>query len=219
MNRLKLSIFTLGLSLSFGVLPVNTMAESTLDSTTGAERDFNRPSTNGSPNIQDCNIRNGNDRLLCERQMQNDAARVRPNDNSRINGNNQDNMIDESRSRDTLSRDRQLRDRQLQDRLRNDQLRDGQLRDRQLRDSQSRDLETRDLGNRDLDTRNSVDRLNDNSQPLNNSQPLRNTQPLNNSQPLGNTQPLSSTAGDVPLNSNPSSSKSNNSGTGTSNGF
>ena len=187
MMRLKMSIFALGISLSMGVL-----AESTLDSSTGAERDLNRPSTNGSPNIQDCSIRNGNDRLLCERQMQNDAARI--NDNSRINGNNEGNIVDDSRSRDTLTRDRQLKNRQLYDRRLNDrQPADTRSRDLRSRDLGARELESRNLESRDLGTRGSVDGIN------------------------SNTRPLESSFGDVPLNSN--YLDSNNSGTGTLNGL
>ena len=97
MNSLKISVLAVGMSLSMGV-----MAASTLDSTTGSEDNLNRPNSSGTRNIQDCSIRNGNDKLLCEQQLQNDAARSMPNDNSRINRNrnNDGNMIDDRVSRD-----------------------------------------------------------------------------------------------------------------------
>ena len=97
MNSLKISVFAVGMSLSMGV-----MAATTMDSTTGSEDGLNRPNSAGTPNIQDCSIRNGNDKLLCEQQLQNDAARSMPNDNSRINRNrnNDGNMIDDRISRD-----------------------------------------------------------------------------------------------------------------------
>lgn len=136
MNSLKMSVFAFAMSLSMG-----TIAADTMDSTTGAEGDLNRPSSNDTNRMQDCSIRNGNDRLLCEKEMRNDTSRSLPNDNSRINRNNDNNMIDDRKARDTQSIDREL----------------------------------------------------------------------NNSQPLG------STMGDVPLDSNPSTSGSDNSGTGSSN--
>ena len=141
MNSLKMSVFAIGIFLSAGAIAGGTNAGGTMDSGTGSERDLNRPSSNDTNRVQDCSIRNGNDKLLCEKELQNDAARARPNDNSRINRNNDGNMID----------------------------------DRKARDTQSRDSE------------------------------------LNNSQPLG------SSAGDVPLNSNPSATGTDNSGTGSSN--
>ena len=97
MINLKISIFAIGMSLGMGV-----MAATTMESTTGSEDTLNRPGTRGTPNIQDCSIRNGNDKLLCEQQMQNDSARSTPNDNSRINRNrnNDGNMIDDRVSRD-----------------------------------------------------------------------------------------------------------------------
>lgn len=136
MNSLKMSVFAFAMSLSMGAIAADTM-----DSTTGAEGDLNRPSSNDTNRMQDCSIRNGNDRLLCEKEMRNDTSRSLPNDNSRINRNNDNNMIDDRKARDTQSIDREL----------------------------------------------------------------------NNSQPLG------STMGDVPLDSNPSTSGSDNSGTGSSN--
>lgn len=133
MNSLKMRVFAIAIFFSAGAIAGNTM-----DSGTGAERDLNRPSSNDTNRVQDCSIRNGNDRLLCEKELQNDAARARPNDSSRINRNNDNNMIDDRKSRDLQSKDKSL----------------------------------------------------------------------NNSQPLG------SSFGDVPLNSNPSSTGSDNSGTG-----
>ena len=146
MNSLKMSVFAIGIFLSAGVIAGaanagGTNTGGTMDSGTGAERDLNRPSSNDTNRVQDCSIRNGNDKLLCEKELQNDAARARPNDNSRINRNNDGNMID----------------------------------DRKALDAQSRESE------------------------------------INNSQPLG------SSAGDVPLNSNPSPTGTDNSGTGSSN--
>lgn len=133
MNSLKMRVFAIAIFFSAGAIAGNTM-----DSGTGAERDLNRPSSNDTNRVQDCSIRNGNDRLLCEKELQNDAARARPNDSSRINRNNDNNMINDRKSRDLQSKDKSL----------------------------------------------------------------------NNSQPLG------SSFGDVPLNSNPSSTGSDNSGTG-----
>ena len=102
MNSLKISVFAVGMSLSMGV-----MAATTMDSTTGSEDGLNRPNSAGTPNIQDCSIRNGNDKLLCEQQLQNDAARSMPNDNSRINRNrnNDGSMIDDRISRDRSATD------------------------------------------------------------------------------------------------------------------
>ena len=102
MINLKISIFAIGMSLGMGV-----MAATTMESTTGSEDTLNRPGTRGTPNIQDCSIRNGNDKLLCEQQMQNDSARSTPNDNSRINRNrnNDGNMIDDRISRDRSATD------------------------------------------------------------------------------------------------------------------
>ena len=102
MNSLKISVLAVGMSLSMGV-----MAASTLDSTTGSEDNLNRPNSSGTRNIQDCSIRNGNDKLLCEQQLQNDSARSMPNDNSRINRNrnNDGNMIDDRISRDRSTTD------------------------------------------------------------------------------------------------------------------
>ena len=138
MNSLKMSVFAFAMSISMAAV-----AASTMDSTTGAEGDLNRPSSNEANRMQDCSIRNGNDRLLCEKEMRNDTSRSLRNDNSRINRNNDGNMIDYRKSRDTQSIDREI----------------------------------------------------------------------NNSQPLG------STLGDVPLNSNPSTSGSDNSSTGNLNGL
>ena len=102
MNSLKMSVVAVGISLSMGV-----MAASTMESTTGSEDTLNRPGSRGTPNIQDCSIRNGNDKLLCEQQLQNDATRSMPNDNSRINRNrnNDGNMIDDRISRDRSATD------------------------------------------------------------------------------------------------------------------
>lgn len=102
MNSLKMSIFALSMSLSMGVMSASAVAATTMDSTTGSEDNLNRPNSSGTPNIQDCSIRNGNDKLLCEQQMQNDPTRSMPNDNSRINRNrnNDGNMIDDRISRD-----------------------------------------------------------------------------------------------------------------------
>ena len=107
MNSLKMSVFAVGISLSMGVMAATTMAASTMESTTGSEDTLNRPGSRGTPNIQDCSIRNGNDKLLCEQQLQNDAARSMPNDNSRINRNrnNDGNMIDDRISRDRSATD------------------------------------------------------------------------------------------------------------------
>lgn len=107
MNGLKMSVFAVGISLSMGVMAATTMAASTMESTTGSEDTLNRPGSRGTPNIQDCSIRNGNDKLLCEQQLQNDATRSMPNDNSRINRNrnNDGNMIDDRISRDRSATD------------------------------------------------------------------------------------------------------------------
>ena len=107
MNGLKMSVFAVGISLSMGVMAATTMAASTMESTTGSEDTLNRPGSRGTPNIQDCSIRNGNDKLLCEQQLQNDATRSMPNDNSRINRNrnNDGNMIDDRISRDRSGTD------------------------------------------------------------------------------------------------------------------
>ena len=107
MNGLKMSVFAVGISLSMGVMAATTMAASTMESTTGSEDTLNRPGSRGTPNIQDCSIRNGNDKLLCEQQLQNDATRSMPNDNSRINRNrnNDGNMIDDKISRDRSATD------------------------------------------------------------------------------------------------------------------
>ena len=102
-NNLKMSIFALGMSLSMGVV-----AASTMDSTTGSEDNLNRPNSSGTPNIQDCSIRNGSDRLLCEKEAQNDATRSLPNDNARFNRNNGSNRIDERKSRDLQSKEMEL---------------------------------------------------------------------------------------------------------------
>lgn len=100
MNIFKTSVFALGMSLSMGVLAAGTM-----DSGTGAEDTLNRPNSSNSNQARDCSIRNGNDKLLCEKEMQNDADRVSPRGNSRINRNNDSNMIDDRKSRDLQSRD------------------------------------------------------------------------------------------------------------------
>lgn len=102
MNIFKMSVFAVGMSLSMGVLAAGTM-----DSGTGAEDTLNRLNSNSSNSNQarDCSIRNGNDKLLCEKEMQNDADRASPRDNSRINRNNDGNMIDDRKSRDLQSRD------------------------------------------------------------------------------------------------------------------
>lgn len=107
MNSLKMSVVAVGISLSMGVMAATTMAASTMESTTGSEDTLNRPGSRGTPNIQDCSIRNGNDKLLCEQQLQNDATRSMPNDNSRINRNrnNDGNMIDDRISRDRSATD------------------------------------------------------------------------------------------------------------------
>ena len=107
MNSLKMSIFAVSMSLSMGVMSASAVAATTMDSTTGSEDNLNRPNSSGSPNIQDCSIRNGNDKLLCEQQMQNDPTRSMPNDNARINRNrnNDGNMIDDRISRDRSATD------------------------------------------------------------------------------------------------------------------
>lgn len=112
MNSLKLSIFALSMSFSMGA-----MAASTMDSTTGAEDNTNRSNSNSSNSNQarDCSIRNGNDKLLCEKEMQNDADRASPNNNSRINRGNDGNMIDDRKARDLQSRDRELNNSQRKD--------------------------------------------------------------------------------------------------------
>lgn len=117
MNSLKLSIFALSMSFSMGA-----MAASTMDSTTGAEDSTNRSNSNSNNSNQarDCSIRNGNDKLLCEKEMQNDADRATPNDNSRINRGNDGNMIDDRKARDLQSRDRELNNSQRNDSLPND---------------------------------------------------------------------------------------------------
>ena len=109
-NNLKMSIFALGMSLSMGVV-----AASTMDSTTGSEDNLNRPNSSGTPNIQDCSIRNGSDRLLCEKEAQNDATRSLPNDNARFNRNNGSNRIDERKSRDLQSKEMELNNSQRYD--------------------------------------------------------------------------------------------------------
>ena len=141
MNNFKMSVFALGMSLS-----MSGMAAGTMDSGTGSEDNLNRLNSSEPNKMRDCNIRNGNDKLLCEKEMQNDAERSLPNNNSRINRNNDGNMIDDRKSKDLQSKDLQFRDREL-----------------------------------------------------------------NNSQPLG------SSFGDVPLNTDPSSSGSDGSGTGSLN--
>ena len=104
-NSLKISTFALGMSLSMGVV-----AASTMDSTTGSEDNLNRPYSNGTPNIQDmqdCSLRNGSDRLLCEKEAQNDTARLLSNDNARFNRND-NNRIHERKSRDLQSKEMEL---------------------------------------------------------------------------------------------------------------
>ena len=102
-NNLKMSIFALGMSLSMGAVSASTM-----DSTTGSEDNLNRPNSSATPNIQDCSIRNGSDRLLCEKEAQNDATRSLPNDNARFNRNSGSNRIDERKSRDLQSKEMEL---------------------------------------------------------------------------------------------------------------
>ena len=94
-NNLKMNIFALGMALSLGVV-----AASTMDSTTGSEDNLNRPNSSATPNIQDCSIRNGSDRLLCEKEAQNDATRSLPNDNARFNRNDGSNRIGERKSKE-----------------------------------------------------------------------------------------------------------------------
>ena len=124
MKSLKMSIFAFGMSLTMGV-----MAASTMDSTTGSEESLSRPSSSGLPNVRDCGSRTGSDKLLCEKEMQNDTTRSLPNDNARINRNN-GNMIHDRKSRDLQSRDRELN---------NSQPSNSQANDLRRNDTQPRD--------------------------------------------------------------------------------
>ena len=140
MKSLKMSIFAFGMCLTMGV-----MAASTMDSTTGSEENLSGPSSSGLPNVRDCGSRTGSDKLLCEKEMQNDTTRSLPNDNARINRNN-GNMIHDRKSRDLQSRDRELN---------NSQLNNSQPSNSQPSNSQANDLRRNDTQPRDTNPINS----------------------------------------------------------------
>ena len=95
MNSLKMSVFTLALSFSMGV-----MVADNIDRNSEKDSIFDNP--------RDCMGFTGADRALCETEMKSDSTDSKANQNSRINRNRSTNMRDGVKSRNLNTRDLQF---------------------------------------------------------------------------------------------------------------
>ena len=72
MTSLKMSVFTLAMSLNMSI-----MAADNTNNTTGSDRNLNDNNAGESMKMQNCAGKGGNDKLLCDKAIENDKARNR----------------------------------------------------------------------------------------------------------------------------------------------
>ncbi len=152
MDSLKLSVFTLAMSLSMSVL-----AADTTDNTKGSDRNLNSNNPNDLIRMQDCLGKNGNNKILCESEMQNDKTRSMNNENSRLNQSRNRKMRDDIKSKDIKSEDMKSEDMKS--------------KDMKSEDMKSDDMKSKDMQSKDTKP-NGSNSINPNSQPNNSNSSL-----------------------------------------------